>query len=380
MTGAELKDNKFKFEVKENGVKVVEGISNEKGIINFGLINYEHKDIGTHVYTITEVNEHKTGITYDSTSYQVTVDVDDNHDGTMKITPHYPNGGVVFKNTYTSPSVDSAFIKLEGTKQLLGENLSGYKFKFQVKEDNKVICTGESDASGHIEFPYIFYYFTGTHNYEISEINDGQQWIGYDKKIYPVTVTVKYGKYGFLTAEVKYQGTDKAATFVNGYNGPKAEVSIAGTKKLIGANLKSEQFEFILSSEGKVIDTTTNKKDGTFAFDTIVYEEPGIHLYTVAEKNGKLNGIVYDRNKFDIKVTVTEAKNGELTATKEYQNGDVVFRNVKINSENWNQDNSNDPQTGDNQPIGLWLAFGGDALALLIFVLIRRRMKEDGEK
>ncbi len=66
----------------------------------FGTIKYDKA--GTYNYTITEVNSHIPGVTYDTTAHKVTVEVKEGSDGKLKATVSYDGkASLVITNTYT---------------------------------------------------------------------------------------------------------------------------------------------------------------------------------------------------------------------------------------------------------------------------------------
>ena len=77
LTGRSLKDGEFSFELKEDGkTDVLQTKKNEKdGKVQFDAIKYSA--VGTHHYTITEKNTGLGGVTYDTKTIKVTVEVTD---------------------------------------------------------------------------------------------------------------------------------------------------------------------------------------------------------------------------------------------------------------------------------------------------------------
>ena len=79
----------FEFELKDADGKVIETVKNdEKGAISFSKLSSTEKDAGkTFTYTVNEKlpSEADTYV-YDKTVYTVTVNVEDNRDGTLKLT------------------------------------------------------------------------------------------------------------------------------------------------------------------------------------------------------------------------------------------------------------------------------------------------------
>jgi len=99
LTGKTLEADMFSFVVKDaNGKTVAAATNKADGTVTFGAIGFTAA--GTYTYTVTEVKGSATGITYDDTNYTITVEVTDNGDGTLTAKASYPDGGIVFNNTY----------------------------------------------------------------------------------------------------------------------------------------------------------------------------------------------------------------------------------------------------------------------------------------
>ena len=77
--------------------------NDENGSIVFGTIAYGKP--GTYKYTVSEVNDEQDGVTYDDTTYEVTVTVtDDTATGTLKAAVSYGDAdAMVFSNLYKKP-------------------------------------------------------------------------------------------------------------------------------------------------------------------------------------------------------------------------------------------------------------------------------------
>jgi pilin isopeptide linkage protein len=78
-----LRNNEFNFEVYEGKTLVATGTNTSDGTIEFSDIVYSASDIGEHTYTIKEVNNEELYVTYDETSYTVTVDVKNAGNGVL---------------------------------------------------------------------------------------------------------------------------------------------------------------------------------------------------------------------------------------------------------------------------------------------------------
>ena len=111
--GADLKDGQFTFQLTgaDESTPMPEGAkdgvstatNDENGSIVFGTIAYGKP--GTYKYTVSEVNDEQDGVTYDDTTYEVTVTVtDDTAAGTLKAAVSYGDAdAMVFSNQYKKP-------------------------------------------------------------------------------------------------------------------------------------------------------------------------------------------------------------------------------------------------------------------------------------
>ena len=93
----------------------------------------------------------------------------------------------------------------KGTKKLLGEDISKYKFTFTVVKDGELIQKAYNNEDGEILFKDITLGFEDigkTYEYEIFESNDRQKDIKYDDKIYKVKVEIKDDGEGHITGVV----------------------------------------------------------------------------------------------------------------------------------------------------------------------------------
>lgn len=160
---------------------------------------------------IREKNDKAGGVEYDSAEHTVVVVVTDNGDGTMtaKAELKSRNGEdtkdtIVFKNSYTA---QPASVTLGASKAYVGGELKDGQFTFELKDkDGKVVSKAKNTKEGQIVFETISYDQAGTYEYKISEVNDEQKDVTYDKTVYGVTVTVTDNQEGSLMAAVEYDG------------------------------------------------------------------------------------------------------------------------------------------------------------------------------
>ena len=223
LDGRELKEGEFTFELVGEDKKVVSTAQNSAdGSVTFGELTY--KVPGTYNYVIREKNDKAGGVEYDSAEHTVVVVVTDNGDGTMtaKAELKSRNGEdtkdtIVFKNSYTA---QPASVTLGASKAYVGGELKDGQFTFELKDKNgKVVSKAKNTKEGQIVFETISYDQAGTYEYKISEVNDEQKDVTYDKTVYGVTVTVTDNQQGSLMAAVEYDG-GKAPVFTNKYSKP----------------------------------------------------------------------------------------------------------------------------------------------------------------
>ena len=208
-----LEAEKYEFELKENGALVSTAKNDAAGKITFPAITY--KEAGKHTYTITEkAGTGDDGVAYDPNAYEVTVDVKDNGEGKLVATVTGLDN-LTFVNVYT-PKPTKATINAK--KELAGKNLEDNEFTFVVKEGTKVVGTAKNKADGTVTFN-IEYKEAGTHNYKLTEVNEGKDGYTYDDASYDVKVEVTDNG-GQL--EAKVTGPEDKAIFKNTYK-PKEE-------------------------------------------------------------------------------------------------------------------------------------------------------------
>ena len=319
LNGKELEADKYEFELKE-GDKVVGTAKNKAdGSVVFPAIEYTVA--GPHTYTITEKAGNEAGVTYDTASHTVTVEVVDNGQGQFEAT--VPADKPVFTNTYTKPAPAADTITIEATKTLVGKELEAGKYEFELKEGDKVIGTATNAADGKVVFPSITYTEAGTHTYTVAEKAGNEENVTYDTTVHTVTVEVADNGQGKLVSTI----TGNKPAFVNKYTAPTppptpnpqqptpATATIQANKVLTGKELKDGQFEFELTYQGNVVDTAKNKADGSVTFKSQSFTSPGKYEYTITEKAGNEAGVTYDKTVHKVTVEVAYDTNGKLVAT-----------------------------------------------------------------
>lgn len=305
LKGRALEADKYEFELKEGDTVVGTAKNKADGSVVFPAIEYTAA--GPHTYTITEKAGNEPGVTYDTASHTVTVDVADNGRGQLEAT--VPAEKPVFTNTYAAKPGKTV---IEAKKVLNGKELEADKYEFELKENDKVVGTAKNTADGSISFPEIEYTKAGTYTYTMSEKAGNEAGVTYDKTSHKVTVEVADNGQGQLEATV----TSEKPVFVNDYVAKPGKKAIEAKKVLNGKALEADKYEFELKdSEGNLVDTAKNKADGSITFKEIEYKVPGLHTYLVSEKAGKEENVTYDTNTHEVTVEVADNGQGQLVAT-----------------------------------------------------------------
>ena len=223
LTGRDLAEGEFSFDLKDADGNVVQTVQNGADG-TFGFAPLQLDKVGTYVYTVSErAGATANGVTYDTTVFTATVTVTENAEThALEAQVAYSKGGkaadaVAFSNSYAPAATE---VKLGASKVLSGEDLKEGQFSFQLKDaDGKVLQTAKNAADGTVGFEAISYDKPGTYAYSISEVDDGQKNVTYDAAEHRVTVTVTDDGAGHLVATVTYDGA-VAPVFKNTYTPP----------------------------------------------------------------------------------------------------------------------------------------------------------------
>ena len=222
LTGRELRDGEFQFELLEGSSVIATGTNDADGTVTFDKITYTKP--GNHLYTVREVKQGESGITYDDQTYMIHTKITDNGDGTLKAEHQVLAGigeddqmipaeenAITFQNSYKA---EPANVTIEAVKKLEGGTLKEGQFTFQIKDkDGKAVAEVKNKEDGAIRFENLAFDSEGTYEYTISEVNDKQTGVTYDENVYKLTVSVTDDGSGVLSAKVS---GDKA-TFINHY-------------------------------------------------------------------------------------------------------------------------------------------------------------------
>ena len=329
LTGRDLKEGEFSFELVEGNDVVATGKNDDRGKIKMSPIEYTAA--GKHTYTLCEVpGDANNGITYDGKTYTIETTITDKGDGTLEA-KHVLNGAdeAKFNNSYKpNPDEFSVTDQITANKVLTGRELAAGEFSFELVEGDKVVATGTNDASGNITMGAVKYAKPGKYPYTLREVNGGttSKGITYSDAKYAIETTITDKGDGTLKAEHVLKDAT-AATFKNTYSVTPldAELDFDLSKAIDGRDwTDSDEFSFtITAAEGTPLPdpatVTVSKKDAkdgiaAIKFGKIHYAAAGTYKYEIRENAGSTVGVTYDAHVATAEVTVTENGDGSLTA------------------------------------------------------------------
>lgn len=232
LKGRDLVEGEFEFQLVEIAADGSESIAATgknaaDGTVALSPVTYTAP--GTHSYELREVAGTAGGVTYDRATYRARTTVTDAGNGMLTVRHELadaegnPTGGdsVTFTNGYEAAPVT---LKLGAAKVLKGAELKAGQFGFELKgRDGKVMSTAKNAADGSVTFDALTFKQAGTYTFTVSEVDDGQAHVTYDKAVHKIVVTVSDEaadgtKTGYLSAKVSYEGdANMPPVFTNSY-------------------------------------------------------------------------------------------------------------------------------------------------------------------
>lgn len=232
LKGRDLVEGEFEFQLVEiaaDGSESVAATGRNAADGTVALSPVTYTAPGTHSYELREVAGAAGGVTYDRATYRVRTTVTDAKNGTLAVKHELadaegnPTGddSVTFTNGYEAAPVT---LKLGAAKVLKGAELKAGQFSFELKSrDGKVMSTAKNAADGSVTFDALTFKQAGTYTFTVSEVDDGQAHVTYDKAVHKIVVTVgdeaaDGTKTGYLSAKVSYEGdANVPPVFTNSY-------------------------------------------------------------------------------------------------------------------------------------------------------------------
>lgn len=357
LTGRELKDGEFSFELVEGDKVVAKGTNTADGKITMDAVKYD-KPGKRHTYTLREVNGGTTskGITYSDAKYTIETTITDNGDGTLKAEHVLKDAkdatAATFKNAYSVTPTD-ADLDFGLSKAIDGrEWTDGDEFSFTITApdgtplpDPATVTVSKRDAKdgiAAIKFGKIRYTAAGTYKYEIRENAGSTVGMTYDAHVATAEVTVTESGDGSLTANVTKKENGR---FTNTYRTELNYTAAGGlwlSKYLDGRPMTEGQFTFTVTPADDASARALGLLPGANSFKSPAAAEATVGLidilagheviftqadagktftYTVAEKNDGQPGYTYDDAVRTVTIAIADDTAGTLTATTTVSGG-----------------------------------------------------------
>ena len=350
LTGRDLKDGEFSFELVEGEGKdakvVATGKNAADGKITMSPIEYTKA--GTYAYTLREVKGNAGGITYSDAEYGIETTITDNGDGTLKA-EHVLKDDVkaaTFENAYSVTPLDTE-LDFGLSKAIDGRDWTDAdKFSFTITApegtplpDSATVTVSKKDAKdgiAAIKFGKIHYTAAGTYKYEIRENAGSAAGMTYDAHVATAEVTVTENGDGTLTANVTKK---ESGRFTNTYR-TELDYAAAGglklSKTLSGRPMTEGQFTFTVTPADEASAIALGLHEGANVYKSPATAEATVGLidilaghevkftqadagktftYTVAEKNDGQPGYTYDDAERTVTIAIADDGAGTLTAT-----------------------------------------------------------------
>ncbi len=353
LTGRNLMDSEFSFELVEGDKVVATGKNDAEGNITMSAVKYT--EAGEHTYTLREVNGGtiSKGITYGDAKYTIETTITDKGDGTLKAEHVLKDAtAATFKNAYSVTPTD-ADLDFDLSKAIDGrEWTDGDEFGFTITApdgaplpDPATVTVSKHDAKdgiAAIKFGKIRYTAAGTYKYEIRENAGNTVGMTYDSHVATAEVTVTEDGEGKLTANVTKKENGR---FTNTYRTELNYTAAGGlwlSKYLDGRPMTEGQFAFTVTPADDASARALGLLPGANSFKSPEAAEATVGLidilaghevkftqadagktfkYTVAEKNDGQPGYTYDDAVRTVTIAIADDTAGTLTATTTVSGG-----------------------------------------------------------
>lgn len=414
LDGRPLEDGEFTFQVAYAGgdkAVVKDGVTNTAdGTVDFGSFDYTTETLADMVakdyatksvdektgnatwtiqYTASEVTDGlpAEGVTASKSSFEFTITVVDNGNGTLAATASLPEGHG-FENTYSTndgkpvsvtPTGNKVFNHADGLDPNIEALAGEYTFTLEPVTEGAPMPEGDgnvatNDEQGNVTFGAIEFTLEDlnqalaaqegtnaeegidtqelngqprefTFEYQVTETETNPGTIDYvtvDTEPKTIKYTVRDNGQGVLTV-TSDPANAPLFTFTNTYtvepelSSPTGAGQLTITKTLIGRDMNQGEFSFKLSAVSSgwwTAATNPAAGDGEAAnitFGEILFTEPGTYQYTLQEENTNKGGVEYDTSVYTVTAEVKDTGTGELEVTWSIngtQDKTVAFENT----------------------------------------------------
>ena len=347
LTGRDLREGEFSFELVEGDKVVATGTNDADGKITMNPIEYDKP--GKHTYTLREVKGDAGGITYSTAKYTIETTITDNGDGTLSATHALKDDvkAATFENAYSVTPLETE-LDFGLSKAIDGREWTDadeFSFTIYAPEgaplpDPATVTVSNKSAGDNgvaaIKFGKIRYTAAGTYKYEIRENKGSAAGMTYDGHGATAVVTVTDNGKGVLTANVTKK---ESVRFTNTYRSELDYAAAGGlklSKTLSGRPMTEGQFTFTVTPADEASAIALGLHEGANVYKSPATAEATVGLidilaghevkftqadagktftYTVAEKNDGQPGYTYDDAERTVTIAIADDGAGTLTAT-----------------------------------------------------------------
>ena len=306
----------FILKNKATGLKVAEGVNNDKGEINFSKIKFTEKDIGkTFEFIAEEIKGNDKNIIYDNSQIQYTVKVVDNGDGKLSfdvITKDLKTDDI--NNKENEPIFVNKYLpgKLKVEKRIQNGDLNKeFKFKIKFTGDEKDIPTGKFNLTrDKLKVPL----------QAVFEVSEG-------KAPEPITLSLEEGTHSFKLPKADKWYYD----WQNNSKIYKADTSFSYTVDSKG-NITFDNKDLVVKDNKIIFKAFTDKilvkiVDNNGSKDMIMYPANGVE-----GKSHDMDNIYWGEDSTDAEGrafkagTLVDIPNGDIRNVDKFTSqGDLVF-------------------------------------------------------
>ncbi len=337
LEGKALEAGQFSFTLTDEASReeVATTTNAADGTVSFP-VTFDESQVGDNYFVLTENGNAARGYTYDAAPRWVKVHVEDNGDGTLKVSepvfslsPTEQEGSATtttFKNSY-KPLETSVQLRVQKRLEGRGTPLAADEFKFQLKDEaTGETVTATNDAGGNVIFGTWTYTEAGTYTYEVCELEGEGPGITYDTETHKITVEVRDVD-GQLQATVSpetliitntYKATEvttdelTARKDVSGFEGGEYPIFSFRMQALDAANPMPE------GSEGGS-KTVELQGPGNVSFGTITFDKAGTYQYLVFEVRDNRGGWTCDQTQYLVTYEVKDDGAGQFEQARTIQ-------------------------------------------------------------
>ena len=306
---------------------------------------------------------------------------------------------------------------IKAIKMIDGRTPDTNEFKFQLTDTNGNVIQIVNNKGAEVIFNTIAYYTPGVYTYYLTEIPGTRDDVFYDPTVYTVTVTV-LDPLGLMTSEVSITKDDVAyigtPVFYNktGVNIPVVPqdpvkpvdpvdpiepedpetpedptfpetpstsestfVSLFATTTLNQHLAVNSDFTFDLTDENGALLQTKENDGGYVFFEQLQFDKSGTYVYYLTEKQGDIDGMIYDSAVYKITVQVIEIS-GKLESIVTYEKNGLEYNDTPLFANRTAVDDEI-PSTSDTNPWFFIIPIFAVLVAVIISYMTTKKSKEN---